>query len=230
VRTVYWWVTVCWLANCTQRSLLCADIEFSTTCVDTLADQFEGVQWVLGNHTDELTPWVPLITRQLAIRQLQRDTEEQQDQSCIDCLVATRDSEGAVKERAEAAVQNAGVDTALLRGTDGDGLKRTDGGSRTKLPPSVLPRYWVLPCCLWDIGPHGLPIKFIGHDTSLGRYHTYVHKLYTRCQQVVPKCAPEQVPTAQRGDRAQCRVQRRPGHAADPLYQKHLLSGLVRPI
>ena len=162
-----------WLANCSQRSLLCADIEFSTSCVDTLADQFEGVQWVLGNHTDELTPWVPLITRQLAIRQLQKYTKAQQDQLCVNTLVATDDSEGTVQDRANTAVRNAGVDIALLHKTGGGSLQRSAGNSCTKSLPQVLPRYWVLPCCLWDIGPHGLPSKFIGHDTSLGRYHTY---------------------------------------------------------
>lgn len=64
-------------------------------------------------------------------------------------------------------------DIALLHKTGGGSLQRSAGNSCTKSLPQVLPRYWVLPCCLWDIGPHGLPSKFIGHDTSLGRYHTY---------------------------------------------------------
>eukprot|EP01045_Picozoa_sp_COSAG04_P031377 COSAG04_NODE_5784_length_1494_cov_1.128315_2_plen_45_part_01 len=43
-----------------QDSLLCAEVE-PQTCVVTLRTQLDGVDWVLGNHTDELTPWVPVI-------------------------------------------------------------------------------------------------------------------------------------------------------------------------
>ena len=161
-----------------QRSLLCADIDFSTSCVDSLADQFEGVHWVLGNHTDELTPWVPLITRQLAIRQLQRLIQEQQhvdysqqDQFCVSIPVPIDESEDRVKERANATMQNAGIDVAVLQ----KGLvARTGMDSHTNSLLAEMPRYWVLPCCLWDIGPDSQPIKFIGHDISLGRYHTCV--------------------------------------------------------
>lgn len=171
-----------------QRSLLCADIDFSTSCVDTLADQFEGVHWVLGNHTDELTPWVPLITRQLAIRQLQKLMREQQyvdqtnhqDQTCVTIPIPTDESEGRVKERANATMQNAGIDVAVLQGGL---LARTTVERRTKTLFTEMPRYWVLPCCLWDIGPDSQPTKFIGHDISLGRYHTCVPMPSTVCFQ-----------------------------------------------
>ena len=168
-------------AHRTQQSLLCAEFEFSVQCVDTLSDQFEGVQWVLGNHTDELTPWVPLITKHLAEREQERHTDHekcidlanQQDQHRAPATVGVAiaasgaDSEGTVNERAAAAIRHASIDVAQIERHSAEG-----GGSRAK--PPLLPQYWVLPCCLWDIGPQGVPVKFIGHDTSLGRYHTCV--------------------------------------------------------
>lgn len=149
-----------------------------------MAEQFEGVQWVLGNHTDELTPWVPLITRHLALRELQRHAHQQQlvtnvCQQDIGCGIhgADEGSKDKVRERAYAAIQNASVEVTLQHG---ELIEQAVGPSLTKRLSILLPRYWVLPCCLWDIGSQGLPVKFIGHDKSLGRYHTCVCLLCTR--------------------------------------------------
>ena len=136
-----------------QQSLLCAEVE-AATCVDTLAEQFEGVEWVLGNHTDELTPWVPVIARRLAEAQQSQPLEE--------------GGAGAVM------AGDTGSAALALRNAGAASIPRLQSPLPSASPSWKPPRFWVLACCLWDIGPGGEDAKFIGHDVKLGRYHTYV--------------------------------------------------------
>ena len=182
-----------------------AQVEASTCCVETLREQFDGVEWVLGNHTDELTPWVPVITRHLAEIQLKQEEEEQEeDEEEKEVLqgdgggveaaggatsgasaaaggsagagAAGRKAGRAMVERARAALRHAGVaDTPPLQPSPAPSLSSSSLSTRRRQRQRQRPpRYWVLPCCLWDIGPGGAAAKFIGHDPTLGRYHTYL--------------------------------------------------------
>eukprot|EP01046_Picozoa_sp_COSAG06_P050850 COSAG06_NODE_8160_length_2255_cov_9.482375_2_plen_270_part_00 len=178
-----------------------AQVEASTCCVETLREQFEGVEWVLGNHTDELTPWVPVITHHLAEIQLKQEEEQEEDEEkkvlqgngggveaaggatsgasagaggSAGAGAAGRKAGRAMVERARAALRHAGVaDTPPLQPSPAPSLSSSSLSTRRRQRQRP-PRYWVLPCCLWDIGPGGAAAKFIGHDPTLGRYHTYL--------------------------------------------------------
>ena len=147
-----------------RDSLLCAEVE-PQTCLDTLRTQLDGVGWVLGNHTDELTPWVPVIARRLADRQLEQEEQEEQEQEQQQEQQQQQEHDEGRKDVPKAVQKSAHKALACA-----------------SLPPSPLPpatppsapRWWVLPCCLWDIGPGADAVKFIGHLPKLGTAHASV--------------------------------------------------------